>query len=70
MKYKEEVEFLKNENSTLRKTVDELHINDNGDTEYYKKLAEDKFRECSALAEEIICLRTDLDRSHSNFLRY
>ena len=38
------------------------------DLNYYKQLAEQKVKECSTLAEEIICLRTDLDRSHSAFL--
>lgn len=64
----DELEFIKNENRSLRKTVEELQ-KVSEESEYYKKLAEAKFRECSALAEEIICLRTDLDRSHTNYLR-
>jgi len=53
--------FLKN---LLKKAKKQKQL-----VEHYQKLADVRFKECSALAEEIICLRTDLDRSHSNYLR-
>ena len=62
------VEFLKNENEILKKSFEDTS-NQRDLTDHYQKLSELRFRECSALAEEIICLRTDLDRSHSNYLR-
>ena len=46
----------------------EINRND-FDCTYYKNLADQKVRECSVLAEEIICLRTDLDRSHTTLLQ-
>jgi len=62
------LEFLKNENDVLKKSVEEGKKQKQL-VEHYQKLADVRFKECSALAEEIICLRTDLDRSHSNYLR-
>ena len=62
------VEFLKDENDALKRTLEEGQKNQEI-AEHYQKLADVRFKECSALAEEIICLRTDLDRSHSNYLR-
>jgi len=62
------LEFLKNENEILKKSVEEGQKQKQL-AEHYQKLADVRFKECSALAEEIICLRTDLDRSHSNYLR-
>jgi len=62
------LEFLKNENDILKKSVEEGKKQKQL-VEHYQKLADVRFKECSALAEEIICLRTDLDRSHSNYLR-
>jgi uncharacterized protein (DUF342 family) len=68
-KLTEELEFLRDENSSLTKGLKEMEDSAKNDILFYKQLAEDKFKECSSLAEEIICLRTDLDRSHSNYLR-
>jgi len=65
---REEIEFLRNENEALKKAASETEKYKE-EAEYYRKLSEAKFKECSALAEEIICLRTELDRSHSNYLR-
>jgi len=62
------LEFLKDENEILKKSVEEGQKQKKL-AEHYQKLADVRFKECSALAEEIICLRTDLDRSHSNYLR-
>jgi hypothetical protein len=62
------LEFLKDENEILKKSVEEGQKQKQL-AEHYQKLADVRFKECSALAEEIICLRTDLDRSHSNYLR-
>jgi len=62
------MDFLKNENEALKKTIEDGEKYKQV-VEHYQKLADIRFKECSALAEEIICLRTDLDRSHSNYLR-
>lgn len=62
------VEFLKVENDMLKNDLEESQKYKEL-AEHFEKLADTRFKECSALAEEIICLRTDLDRSHSNFLR-
>ena len=67
-KLKEQIDNLKQEKAKLS----DIAKNSNRYKEeslYYKCLVNDKFKECSSLAEEIICLRTDLDRTHSNYLR-
>jgi len=65
---KKSLEFLKDENSVLKKSLTGVKKTQD-EAEYYKNLAEYKFKECSKLAEEIICLRTDLDRCNSNLVR-
>jgi len=65
---REQIEQLKQENEKLSRGAN-LSNKHKEDSHYYKALSDAKFKECSSLAEEIICLRTDLDRSHSNFLR-
>ena len=67
-KLKEQIDNLKQEKAKLY----DIAKNSNRYKEeslYYKSVVDDKFKECSSLAEEIICLRTDLDRAHSNYLR-
>ena len=45
----------------------------NGKTEgniaFYKKLSEHHLQECSGLAEQLICLRSDLEKSNLDFMR-
>ena len=62
---KEEIDILKQKFAEAT----QLSIQNKNESIYYKNLVDCKFKECSSLAEEIICLRTDLDRAHSNFLR-
>ena len=62
---KEEIDILKQKSAEAT----QLSIQNKNESIYYKNLVDCKFKECSSLAEEIICLRTDLDRAHSNFLR-
>jgi len=65
---REALESLKNENAELKKSVADI-TKSQSDADYYQKLAESRLKERSTLAEEIITLRTKLDRSHSNYLR-
>src|SRR5688572_11480704 len=65
---KKTIELLRTENDILKKSQADTKRIQN-ESQYYKGLAETKFKECTKLAEEIICLRSDLDRSHSNYLR-
>lgn len=38
-------------------------------TEYFKKLSDRNLEQCGTLAEQLICLRSDLDRSRFDVLR-
>jgi hypothetical protein len=38
-------------------------------TEYFKKLSDRNLEQCGTLAEQLICLRNDLDRSRFDVLR-
>lgn len=67
-KLKNAMDVLREENKKLRKFQEENSKSSEA-INYYKNIAEIKFRECSALAEQIICLRTDLDRLHSKYLK-
>jgi chromosome segregation ATPase len=37
--------------------------------EYYKKLADDNMKECKSLAEQLICLRSDLDTNATQMIK-
>ena len=65
---KEQINNLMQKNNKLFEETEKSNEYKNKSL-YYKSLVDCKFKECSALAEEVICLRTDLDRAHSNFLR-
>ena len=80
--FKEIVEELRRENKGLKAALEtrtgeveslKKTCNDFADTEgkmmFYKELSETRMKECARMAEEIICLRTDLDKSHSSFLK-
>jgi len=67
-KIKEALEILKNENAGLKKAASDLAKYES-EVNYYQTLAESRLKERSTLAEEIIKLRTNLDRSHSNYLK-
>ena len=67
-KLKEQIDNLKQEKTKLC-NAEKNSTRYKEQSLYYKCLVNDKFKECSSLAEEIICLRTDLDRAHSNYLR-
>ena len=65
---KKTLEFLQNENEALRRTVADVSKYQN-EVNYYKNLAESRLKDSSTLAEEIIFLRTTLDKSHFNYLK-
>jgi len=66
-KLQEDLTFVKEENKILRQSQENIEKYKDA-TEHYRQIAEDKFKECSSLAEEIICLRTDLDRLNLKYL--
>lgn len=68
LQVKKASDLLKVENEKLRNALAEAKKGA-ANTDYYKNLAESKFKECSKLAEEIICLRSDLDRCQSDYLK-
>ena len=43
--------------------------NSNENTEFYKKLAEDRMKDCKSLAEQLICLRSDMDQSTTQVIK-
>jgi len=65
---KKTLEFLQNENEALRRTVADVNKYQK-EVSYYKGLAESRLKDSSTLAEEIIFLRTTLDKSHFNYLK-
>ena len=67
-KLQNDVTFLWEQNKKLRKQQEDIDKYKEA-MEHYKKVAEDKFKECSSLAEEIICLRTDLDRLNLKYFK-
>jgi len=67
-KLQSDITFLWEQNKKLRKEREDIDKYKEA-TEHYKKVAEEKLRECSSLAEEIICLRTDLDKLNLKYFK-
>ena len=65
---KKTLAYLAGENNKLKQSVLEIKKYEK-DAEYYKNLSESKLKECCALAEEIITMRTHLDRKNSTYLK-
>ena len=55
----------RDQNLKLRENFNE----DGEQTEYFKKLSDQNLEQCGTLAEQLICLRNDLDKSHFDILR-
>lgn len=64
---KKTLEFLKDENDVLKKCAAEMG-NYQDLAGFYKNLADQKSKERATLTKETIYLRSELDRSHSDFL--
>lgn len=41
----------------------------NGDAEYFRRMSAKNLEQCGTLAEQLICLRNDLDKSHFDMLK-
>ena len=67
-KLKNEIALLKEQNKKLAQAQEEIEKHKNA-ADHYKDIAEKKFKDCTSLAEEIICLRTDLDRLHGKYIK-
>jgi len=65
-KLKNELGTAKNNDRQIETLPDEIS---DRQTEFFKKMSEKNLEQAGTLAEQLICLRSDLDRSHFDILR-